>query len=369
MIVERETAGFALPFIAGVLLAAYSGYGLASYYLPVPIAASLSAVLLMHPIRRRLATEWQWLLIIILAFSAGAICGLTSAYIGVCDTGSYRSLTEWAEGWGLRMQEAIDRLAFRDKNCNAVAKALITGERCDITKETVMIFRKSGASHILALSGLHLGIIYSIITRALSFIGNDRRIWIPRSVFIICVCGFYTLATGAGASIVRAYLFICLSEFGRLADRQRSTAQLFFAAIIIQSAISPSSVKTIGFQLSYAAMAGIAFILPWLKSFWPGSIHDDGAFTKVTRKIWDACAMSISCQITTAPLAYIYFGTVPSNFLLANLLALPLTGMAIPCILAALALDSFGICPVFVTEAVELLILTLVRTLEIISAI
>jgi competence protein ComEC len=175
------------------------------------------------------------------------------------------------------------------------------------------------------------------------------------------------MATGAGPSILRAFLFIALTEYGKLTHRNHTTGQILFAALIIQLTISPMSVKSVGFQLSYAAIAGIAFILPWMKSLWPGNRYDDHFIARCTRRIWDTCAMAISCQITTGPLAWMYFGTMPKYFLLTNLLAIPLTGIIIPAIIITLILNGLGICPMFVTEAAERLISALIGVLEIIA--
>ena len=367
MKVERETAGFALPFTAGVLLAAYSGYVLFNTYTFCPAGALLilSTFALLHPSRRSLHPHIVRLLIGTAALSAGMTSGFTFLHISAGATESQLSLM--AEGFGARMQEAIDRIPFNDIRCNAVAKALVTGERCDIPKDIAAIFRDSGGAHILALSGLHLGIIYSIITRLLSIFGNHRRLWIPRSIIVMISCGFYTLATGAGPSIVRAFLFICLSEIGRSGHRHHSTGQMLLSALILQLTFAPLSARTVGFQLSYAAMAGIAFILPWLQSLWPGNIYDDRLFTRCIRKIWNTCAMSISCQLTTAPLAYFYFRSFPQYFLLTNLIALPLTGIIIPAILFSLILCSLGIDIPFVTATTEALISAMITALETIA--
>ena len=369
MRVERETAGFALPFTAGVLLAAYSGISLSGMDTTSPAAAlAVTAICLfslIHPSRKTFRTSTLCILTGTAAFSSGMLCAFTSSHISV--SLSDGDFIIWAESLGRRMQDAIDRIPFTDKNANAIAKALITGERSGIPGWITEAFRNSGASHILALSGLHLGIIYSIINRSLSIVGNYRSIWIPRSLAIVTACGFYTIATGAGPSIVRAFLFIALAEYGRLAYRHSSTGQLLFSALILQLTLSPFSVKSVGFQLSYAAMAGIAFIFPRLKSLWPGKYSDDSPFTRSIRKIWDMSAMSISCQITTAPLAWIYFGTFPRHFLLTNLLALPLTGIIIPAILITLGLSSCGICLPAVITFTELMISTLITILDIIA--
>jgi competence protein ComEC len=365
MTVGRETAGFALPFAAGVLLAAYSEYiaGISPAAVMTVLAAAV--ICLMHPSGTGFPTWVQAALTFTAVFASGALCGITSSLIAPGLTPSGISL--WAEGLGGSMGAAIDSIPFSDRDYNAVAKALITGERSDIPDDLAEAFRGSGASHILALSGLHLGIIYSIITRSLSIFGNRRPLLVPRSVTTILTCGIYTLATGAGPSITRAFLFILIAEAARISERHRSTAQTFWSALIIQLTITPLSIRSAGFQLSYAAMAAIAFVLPWLQSFWPGSIHDDRGITKLTRKIWNAAAMSISCQLTTGPLAYFYFGTFPRHFLITNLIALPLTGVIIPAILATLILQGLGICPELMVSMTEILIKALLGSLETIS--
>lgn len=369
MTVERETAGFALPFAGGVILTAYTGHisGPVAGHLAAFICIAFAIIILMHPSRISIPRTAIIFLIATSAFFTGSLCGMTATILSVSHIPSEIAIQ--AERLGTRMQEAIDSLPFSDRTCNAIAKALITGERTDIPKNITEAFRNSGASHILALSGLHLGIIYAIVTRSLSLLGNKYHIKVARSFMTVLLCGIYTLATGAGPSITRAFLFILLAEAAKLTHRNCSTAQILWSALIIQLTISPLSVKSIGFQLSYAAMAGIAFIMPWMQAFWPGNIHNDRRITRFTRKIWNTAAMSISCQITTAPLAYFHFGTFPSYFLITNLIALPITGLIIPAILTSLILNSLGICPGFILSGTETLIYALIRSLEIISGL
>lgn len=113
---------------------------------------------------------------------------------------------------GQSMEEAIDRMGFTHPDTGAIIKALLTGDRGNIPKTVTEAFRNSGASHILALSGLHLGIIYTIVSKAFALIGNSPLAKRTRSVAIILLCGTYTMATGAGASISRAFLFIFLGR-------------------------------------------------------------------------------------------------------------------------------------------------------------
>lgn len=360
MTVERDIAGFALPFAAGVLLASLSST--ATYY---PVCASIMPALLLscmlisrdeNSLRIRAG-------IIIAAFATGMFCFCNAAVIQITDFRSEGHLRKFAHECCIIIQQSIDTIPFRNETTSAIIKALLTGEKSMIPHDITEAFRLSGAAHILALSGMHLGIIYGIASKVLSLAGNNPKTVIVRSSVIICICSFYTLAVGAGDSIVRALLFIILNEICRLTHRRRCLKQTLLAALIIQLAASPLSISSVGFQLSYAAMAGIAFIHPWLSGFWP----DDGRVANPFRKIWETASMSISCQITTGPLAWHYFKSFPIHFLLTNLIALPLTGLMIPTALATLVLHAAGICPGFMVTATEALVTALTYSLDIIA--
>lgn len=373
---ERDIAGISLPFAAGVALTAWAGHLIClNPYISLTVifsAIAVSTAFLSHPIHRSVPSAHMRTVICVCLGFCGILCGTTSEILSV--SGPFTGgLAESALAMGSATGEAIDRIGFRSPDTNAIIKALIIGDRSDIPKDITRAFRDSGASHILALSGLHLGIIYSILAKGLSFIGNKSGARAARSATIILTCGLYTLATGAGPSIVRAFLFIIIGEISRLHDRYRSTGTVLLSALLIHLTIAPSDIREVGFQLSYAAMAGIAYIFPWLKGLWPDDKDEDpiGVLKyclRPLRWIWTTASMSIACQITTAPLAWHYFGTFPVHFLLTNLIALPLTGLIIPVALLTLILSVFGICPEMISRACEMLVTALSQALDIISA-
>ena len=374
MDVEREIAGIALPFTIGAVITvctvkSFCAGGFVVHELAFAACfVSLCGLLLRK--RMSLGDGAVRSLLILSLCSCGALSGAVSAYhIPFADCSS---VEEYAIGFGIRMQNIIDSIPFSSARTNALLKALLTGERSTLSPELTEAFRDSGASHILALSGLHLGIIYGIFSKVLFFMGNSVAGRRMRSAVIVILCGFYTLATGAGPSIVRAFIFILLGEAARMTGRLHSLRQLLMASLLIQVIIDPLSVRSVSFQLSYAAMAGIAFIYPWLRDFWPsGEAGDDSygrALVRAMRWVWNSAALSISCQLATGPLAYLYFGTLPQHFLLTNLISLPLTGFIIPCALASLVLSGLGWCPTFVVSVTEWLTSLLTLSLEIIAS-
>lgn len=396
MDVEREIAGITLPFTIGAIITvctmkSFCAGGFVVHELAFAACfVSLCGLLLRK--RLSLGDGAVRTLLILSLCSCGALSGASAlAFIPDMTCGA---IEEHAIEFGLRMQNIIDSIPFSSARTNALLKALLTGERSTLSPELTEAFRDSGASHIFALSGLHLGIIYGIFSKALFFMGNSVAGRRMRSAVIVILCGFYTLATGAGPSIVRAFIFILLGEAARMTGRLHSLRQLLMASLLIQVIIDPLSVRSVSFQLSYAAMAGIAFIYPWLRDFWPsgkaeknggrdsryggrsrGDTSGDGEMTlggralvRSMRWVWNSTALSISCQLATGPLAYLYFGTFPQHFLLTNLISLPLTGFIIPCALACLGLSGLGCCPAFMVSVTEWLVSLLTWSLEVIAS-
>lgn len=258
------------------------------------------------------------------------------------------------------LQSIIKSIDFRYERCAALVSALLTGDKTALTAVEVSAFRDSGASHILALSGLHLGVIYQVIRKVFSLAGNSRAVRLS-SAFCIAASGlFYVIMTGASASIVRAYIFILLNEAGRIEpQRKRNGICTLMAALTIQLAIKPGSISSAAFQLSYLAISGLIVLSPYLQSWYPGK----GVF----KKIWDIAAASISCQLFTAPVAFFHFGTFPRHFLITNLIALPLSEAIIVLAVVVLSLEAAGMPIPILEDACSIAAEALMYSMEIIS--
>lgn len=358
----RDIVKLALPFTAGAL--SISCLSLETYH--TYHAASLSLVLLSLMtaamlVQSETGKQIRIIEIILTGFLAGMFIYANAGLCHFTDAGA-SAFSESAARAGRAMQESIDSIAFRSHNTNAVIKALLTGNRRDIPAETVEAFRSSGASHILALSGLHLGIIYLIVSKLAGLAGGHPKAVLFRSVFCIAICTTYSFATGAGASIIRSLIFVIIGEVTRLLHRKPDIKSTLASSLVIHLSLNPSDISEIGFQLSYGAIAGIAWIFPKLKTLWP----EDGE--PVMRRIWNSAALSISCQLTTGPIAWLYFGTFPQYFILTNLIAIPLTTLIIPAALLTASLNAMGICPHLLIRATETLVEALCGALSVIAA-
>lgn len=324
--------------------------------------------------------------ILLLFLTAGVFCAATSTLTSL---GAVAGKPLFA-GLAADFRSMISSIPFPHEGTAPLVNALLTGDRSSLDDSIMNSFRDSGASHILALSGLHLGIIYGILLKVTSIFGKHPTVKAIRSLIIISLCGIYTLATGASPSLVRAFLFILVNETARLTHRSNNPLRVYCAALFIQTAINPQVISSTGFQLSYLAMAGIFLLYPALKKWYPqeeaagdmliekgaGLTESDGLegvmidkgccrarrcqtswmktiVSAAPRKIWDAAALTISCQVFTGPLAWWKFGTFPKYFLLTNLLSLPLTSAVMLLSVSTSVLFAIGICPDFLISLTD----------------
>lgn len=358
--------GFSLFFVAGVATGVFIAVRTIHFYLisGVSFAAIwllLAGILLLRAIGGNAIGIAEMAFLPILLFSTGFLTGVIGGGVSSPDSVTFFEKAAW--GAAARFRSLIDEIPFTSEGTSPLLKALLSGDRASLSKETVAIFRSGGASHLLALSGLHIGIIYLIFKRLTFILGNSPFARIFRAAIIVLFACFFTIMVGAGPSIVRAFLFILISETASILHRKRDSVKVLCLALIIQLSISPEVILSPGFQLSYAAMLGIFLFFPWLSSFYSGGSRFDPM-----HRIWDTAALSISCQITTAPIAWHYFHSFPKYFLLTNILAIPLTTGLIAISLLTIALFALGICPSFLISLTDYLARLLTWILSIIGS-
>jgi len=330
--VERDVEAVSISFVAGVSAAAFMPFD-AGFRLRAGLTCILAAVLLALS-----CGKGEKKAVICLLFTVlGYFCYCNSRIIGTLP--SISSL-RFGNGALNRILDLAGSCRFSDST-EAIVKALLTGRRDMLDPSVTNAFRKSGASHILALSGLHLGIIYGLIQWLLKPLGNGRAATGCRSILTVALCFFYCISTGASPSLVRAFMFIMVNELARhCRGREKQPLRILSMAMMLQLAVNPQVIESVAFQLSYLSMAGIFILSPLLESLYPkGAKHDP------MRAIWKSASLSISCQLFTAPLSYHYFKTFPRYFLLSNLLALPLSEMLVISAIITLIAAGVGLSP------------------------
>ena len=328
MVAERDIVAVSLPFVAGVMASAFPGTPSQAAHFSFLAGASLLLYLLYRP-------QSRTVLYLVLFFALGMFC---HGGAGIFGSAELRP-GPLAEDALSALSSRIGALGFPHAGTNSLLRALLTGQRDMLDADTINSFRAAGAAHILALSGLHLGIIYLIAGKALSVFGRSRGALLLRSVLLAGLSGFYAVMTGASPSIVRAFIFIIINEFVRNSPgRERRPLNVWCAALMIQLTLAPSAIMSAGFQLSYLAMLGIFAVFPKMEAWYPGPSRRDPV-----RRVWSALSLSCSCQLFTAPLVWLRFGTFPKYFILTNLLAMPLTSALMMCGLGCVALSALGV--------------------------
>lgn len=199
----------------------------------------------------------------------------------------------------------------------AVASALILGYKDDIDAQLKSAYSSAGAMHVLAVSGLHVGIIFLIFSKLLLFLDKWKWGRIIKGVLLILILWCYALVTGLSPSVMRAATMFSFVIAAKILDRNSSFFNTLAASAFALLIYNPLLIMEVGFQLSYLAVIGIVIIQPWVNSWF---------YTKwwLPRKIWEITAVSIAAQIATFPLGLLYFHQFPNYFLLSNLIVIPM---------------------------------------------
>ncbi|MBR5399164.1 MAG: ComEC/Rec2 family competence protein [Bacteroidales bacterium] len=224
-----------------------------------------------------------------------------------------------------KLSERLDGESSR-----GIAAALLLGDRSGLDKEIKTAFRNAGISHALALSGMHVGIIWSIICALTAAFRWNHKTRIVSFVLSIAIIFSYAIITGLSPSVSRACIMIAVwKTAGLLCQSDDRLGPLLIAAFAI-ALFNPMAVEMIGFQLSFAAVAGIVFLYPAVEESIErvfGSRRNIGLrFAAGGVRLM---GITMTCQIATFPLILLYFGKVSGNFLISNLVSAPLVTLSV----------------------------------------
>jgi len=228
---------------------------------------------------------------------------------------------------------------------SAIIKAMLLGRKDDLSSEVRDVFQQTGISHLLAVSGLHVGLIYMIFLRMFFFLKSSNRRFLIEGLAVMAVWT-YSLMTGFGPSVQRAAGMISLFALSRILSRRVEPLQVLLIAFVLQTALNPHAVFRLGFQLSYLAVAGIfIFYSSWTRLINPR--------LKLLKRVWDFAGLSIAAQTLTIPFILVYFHQFPLYFIPGNLLLVPLGLVVFYLGAANLVILSFGISLRFVDQILE----------------
>lgn len=204
-----------------------------------------------------------------------------------------------------------------------MAEALLIGYRQDLDPDIVNAYSNTGIVHIIAISGMHLALLYASLLWLLQWLPAHKAANIIRALLLLTVLWGFALLTGASASVLRAaVMFSGITAGNLLLGRKASTYNMLAASAFVLLCYHPWLAIDAGFQLSYLAVLSILLFYDAIYNLWP-------LRSRWAKPVWQLAALSLAAQILTLPVSVYYFHQFPVYFLPANLVAVPLSTVVI----------------------------------------
>ncbi|MBR9853804.1 MAG: ComEC family competence protein [Algicola sp.] len=201
-----------------------------------------------------------------------------------------------------------------------VIQALLLGKRDDISENTYDNYKNAGAVHILAVSGLHVGILLFLLEFIFSPLERLPKGKTLKLLIIVLLLWSFAFVAGLSPSIVRAVSMFSFVAYAIYLNRPTNSFNIIALSMLFILLVKPLFLFQVGFQMSYAAVFSIVWIYPKLQKFWfPESI--------LVRKIWQLLSVSVAAQLGVLPISLFYFHQFPALFFVSNLLIIPFLGL------------------------------------------
>jgi competence protein ComEC len=218
----------------------------------------------------------------------------------------------------------------------SVGKAMLLGDKSDLDETVSAQYRDAGASHILVVSGMHLGVLWICIAWLLNLIPIKSPWWIwCRWILMVAILWMAALIAGAGGSVVRAATMFTFLSFGKTCSFLTNSINILAASVLALLMYDSFLLFDVGFLLSYAAVLGILVFYPLIYKLvycreW------------LLDKAWQLTAVGLAAQLGTMPVTLTAFGTIPVYFIFSGLTAVPLSSAALLSGLGLLVTDAIG---------------------------
>ena len=246
----------------------------------------------------------------------------------------------------------LDRLADSGVggDAYAVVAAMALGDKSALTHEIRDTYSVSGASHVLALSGLHLGIIYGLLWLLL-----PHRRWpaVSQTVILIAIW-LYVLLVGMPVSVVRSAVMLTVYGILSIAHRNKMSVNALAFTAIVMLLWNPEWLFDIGFQLSFMAVLAILLFVPVFEDMFSAQYLQEHRWI---RRVWGLTAVSVSAQIGVAPLIAYYFGRLSTYFLLTNFIVLPAAYLILGFSLIVLLFPSLAYILLYIVDTLNAVLL------------
>ena len=238
-----------------------------------------------------------------------------------------------ANQWREYLSESL-KLKLKNKNSRSLTEAMLLGKRGEISEEVLQNFADSGVIHVLAVSGLHVGILLlfmNFILRPLRYFKNGKLI---KLLVLIAGLWLFALLAGLSSSVVRAVTMFSFVALGLLLNKENSVFHSLITSALILLLVNPFYLFDVGFQMSYLAVFAIVWIQPMLYAFWKPKFLIFDYF-------WKLMTVSLAAQIGVLPISLLYFHQFPALFLFTNLVVIPFIGFVLVYGILVLVLSQF----------------------------
>ena len=239
----------------------------------------------------------------------------------------------------LKIQQSLQQYEFSEDEL-AVMNALLLGQRQEISKELSDNYSKAGAIHILAVSGLHVGIILLILSFLLKPIERVNKGKLIKLVLVILFLWFFAVLAGMSASVTRAVTMFSAIALGKFFNKRNAVEHSLIFSMFIILLWKPLFLFDVGFQLSYTAVFGIIWVQPVLYQLWKSNFF-------IVDKGWQLITVSVAAQLGVLPISLFYFHQFPGLFFISNLIIIPFLGVILGLGLVVLVLSYMSILPLF----------------------
>ncbi|MBY0476375.1 MAG: ComEC family competence protein [Chitinophagaceae bacterium] len=202
----------------------------------------------------------------------------------------------------------------------SVAEALLIGYRDDLDRDLVQAYSNTGVVHVIAISGLHLGLIYWLLLLLFQPLNKYKQLKWLKPLLVLSFLWIFSLLTGAGASVLRAAIMFTFISGGDLLNKKGNIYNSMAASAFVLLCYNPFYLWDVGFQLSYAAVLSIVLFMKPI-------YHWLSFNNKLLDKAWQLNAVTLSAQIVTLPLCMYHFHQAPNLFLITNFVAVPLSSL------------------------------------------
>ena len=225
----------------------------------------------------------------------------------------------------------------------AIINALLLGQRKDISKDLLQNYAEAGAMHLLAVSGLHIGVMLYLLNflfKPIEYLKNGKNI---KVIILIISLWLYAFLAGLSPSIIRAVTMFTAITIGQFSKKNTSTLHNLFISMFLLLLINPLYLFKVGFQLSYLAVFSIIYFYPLFIRFYNPKFW-------LIKKTWQLFTVSLSAQLGILPLSLYYFHQFPSLFFISSMVIIPFLGLILGLGILVIILSLLNTLPLFLAQ-------------------